>query len=219
MIRRWSHINSININSLDFFFFEKQRKISIFKNSVNFKKFKYKYSKFKRKSNLRLKHGSSFLIYTNVFKTWSADYIFNKHSIKNQYLINIFPNNSFFYNFNFIKNKNETATSSINYVFSTWSKKSYFYYFFKNHTNTFPYFKNNNIAFVWYLKNLPSNPTIALTYTQQDSTLYPYNIQNSIDYKKKFNFLNFFLYTNVLIFSKIIQYYKILTILVYFKNI
>ena len=42
----------------------KTHKIFLFKSSVNFKRFTFKITKFKRKSLIRMKHRSLFLIYT-----------------------------------------------------------------------------------------------------------------------------------------------------------
>jgi len=102
MIRRWSCLININTDFKTFNQFSKTHKIFLFKSSVNFKRFTFKITKFKRKSLIRMKHRSLFLIYTNILKYWVKDFMFNKLYLKYQFFNKIFINNFFFYNFNFI---------------------------------------------------------------------------------------------------------------------
>mgnify|MGYP001289333905 CR=1 FL=1 len=55
------------------------------------------------------------------------DYLFNKNFSKNQFFNKIFINNFFFYNFNFIKNRNENFFYNFNFYFSVLINKSYLY--------------------------------------------------------------------------------------------
>lgn len=207
MIRRWSHINTINIDvSLNFLLVKKYNKINVFKNSVNFKRFTFKRTKFKRKSLTRVSHISKFLIYTNVFKFWSKNYLMNKHLSKNQYLYNIFLKNIFFYNFNFIKNKNENIFYNFNFVFSTWIKKSYFYHFKKNALT--PIFcKNNNITTAWYSNSINVNNQIVPAYTHFDSNLFSHTI---FDKKYLYDFNEFFFILYSIQIQKYVELYKLI---------
>jgi len=123
MIRRWSRIISINTSLNNFLFLNKYSKINTFKNSVNFKRFKFKITKFKRKSIARIKHKSTWFMYTNIIKFWSKDYLTTKHLIKTQHLINIFNKNILAYNYNFIKNTNQITCQNFNFIVNSFTKK------------------------------------------------------------------------------------------------
>lgn len=214
MIRRWSCINNFNIQiKKDFFLLSKSNKINIFKTSVNFKKIKSRYTKFKRKSITRVIHVSTFLIYTNVFKFWSKNYLLNKHLFKNQFLFNIFPKNAFFYNFNFIKNKNENIFYNFNFIFSSWVKNSYLRFLNINKTNIF-FLKNNNITTAWYYSNLNlTNHTIP-NYSSFEGVLYPFD-ENTYNVKYDINiFFDIFAMLNM---QKIIELYKTVYLLFLFS--
>ena len=127
MIRRWSCLIDLNNNFHVYNSFLKTHKISVFKSSVNFKRFTFKYTKFKRKSLIRLKHRSNWLIYTNVLKLWIKDYLFNKNYLRYQYFNKIFLNNSFFYNFNFIKNRSVLFFYNFNFIFSVFTNNLAFF--------------------------------------------------------------------------------------------
>jgi len=58
--------------------------------------------------------------------------MFNKLYLKYQFFNKIFINNFYFYNFNFIKNRNENHFYNFNFYFSTFTKKGYFYFTNKN---------------------------------------------------------------------------------------
>jgi hypothetical protein len=206
MVRRWSRINNFNIDiGSSFFFIKKQNKLNLFKTSVNFKKFKFKYTKFKRKSLTRIKHSSTFLVYTNIFKFWSKNYIFNKHLSKAQYAHNVSLKNIFFYNFNFIKNKNENIFYNLNFLFLTLNKKKYL----QQHKNCeFFFFKNTNITFGWSNYSFNPNSGVIPAYSQFDFNMYPTSstINNFYDYSELF----YILY--LINIQKYIELYKVLLI-------
>lgn len=213
MVRRWSHINTNNLDFKNFNKFEKRNKINIFKLSVNFKRFTFKITKFRRKSMARFKHTSNWLIYTNIIKFWSIDYLFLRHFCKIQFFNGIFINNSFIYNFNFSKIRNDLHSYNFNFFFSIWTKKSYQYY----NLNMFKYFKNNNITFTWFNETPFLNNSINFSYSQWDNNLYPIKLsKNDIDLKTFNNQLLFNLYFNQII-NCLIEVRKILILLFFFN--
>jgi len=175
MIRRWSCLININNNFNSYDFFKKSHKINLFKNSVNFKRFTFKFTKFKRKSLIRLKHRSNWLIYTNVFKLWVKDYIFNKNYFRYQFYNKIFINNFLFYNFNFIKNRNENFFYNFNFIFFVFTNKNYSY-FFKNKLLNF---KNTPITTAWYFNVPQLNNSILPIYTSWENNFYSFNLNKN----------------------------------------
>ena len=155
MIRRWSCVINITNNFNNFTQFNTLRKITLFKSSVNFKRFSFKITKFKRRSLMRLKHRSSFLIYTNIFKYWVKDFMFNKLYLKYQFFNKIFTNNFFFYNFNFIKNRSELFFYNFNFIFTTLNNKKFFYF-----SNKKSILKNSSLIIAWFISKPEYNNTI-----------------------------------------------------------
>lgn len=168
MIRRWSYINQLSNNLKNFNVFEKRFKLKTFRLSVSYKKYTFKVTKFKRKSLIRFKHTGNWLIYTNVFKLWSKDYMFNKHYVKFQYFNKIFLNNFLFYDFNFTKNRNETVYSNFNFFFSILSKKSYFYFF----KQSFKHIKYFSLTFAWFLEKPLINQNIVPFFNTWGNNFY-----------------------------------------------
>ncbi len=208
MVRRWSCVINIKNNfSFKNNFFFKNYKIEIFKNAVNFKRFSFKFTKFKRKSLIRIKHKTNFLIYTNLIKYWVKDYMFNKNYVKYQYLNKIFLNNFYFYNFNFTKNRNESFFYNFNFIFSTFLNNKFFYfnkYLFSN-------FKNSSLTTAWYVSNPHINFSVLPVLSSWESTLTPFNELKN----KNFNFNTLFDIIFSMNLKKIIEIRKILIIMFY----
>lgn len=195
MIRRWSCVISITNNFSNFNQFNKLHKIVLFKSSVNFKRFSFKITKFKRRSLMRLKHRSSFLIYTNIFKYWIKDFMFNKLYLKYQFFNNIFINNFFFYNFNFIKNKNESFFYNFNFIFTTLTNKKFFYFLHKN-----PLIKNSPLTTAWFLAKPDISITVLPIYNNLQNLYFSYqeNFNTDFDLNEIFNLVfNLFLKKNI----------------------
>lgn len=208
MIRRWSCLININNNFINEKKFFQKYKINLFKTSVNFKRFTFKLTKFKRKSFIRLKHRSNFLLYTNILKFWVKDYLFNKNFGKYQYFNKIFINNFFFYNFNFIKNRNEGFFYNFNFYFSTFTNKNFFYF-----NNKSPFYKNTPLFLAWFLKSPNLNNSVIPVYSQWNSLFFNYKNFNdlNLDFNSIFdNFFNIFLQKNI-------EIRKIFILLFYFK--
>lgn len=210
MIRRWSCLINITNNFSNTNKFFLKHKINLFKSSVNFKRFTFKVTKFKRKAFIRLKHRSNFLLYTNILKYWVKDYLFNKHFIKYQYYNKLFVNNFFFYNFNFIKNRNENFFYNFNFYFSILTNKTYFYFH-----KTLPFYKNTPLSLGWFLNSPIINNSIIPVYNQWDKDFFKYN-----DLKKfndNFDFSIIFDDIFTIILKKNIEIRKIFILLFYFK--
>lgn len=208
MIRRWSCIINLNTNFNSHKRFFKHYKITTFKGSVNFKRFSFKFTKFKRKSLIRLKHRSNFLIYTNIIKLWIKDYLFNKNYLRFQFLNKIFVMNFYFYNFNFIKNKNDNFLNNFNFVFSTFNNKNYFY-FNKNYINNL---RNAPLILAYYLNKPFLNETTLPTFFKDNNVLFSFYTKNNFlnhDFLSDFDF-----FFNITL-NKILEIKKIITIFFY----
>lgn len=208
MVRRWSCLIDINNNFINEKKFFQKYKINLFKNSVNFKRFTFKLTKFKRKSFIRLKHRSNFILYTNILKFWIKDYLFNKNFSKYQYFNKIFINNFFFYNFNFIKNRNENFFYNFNFYFSTFTNKNFFYF-----NNKLPFYKNTPSFLAWFLKSPNLNNSIIPVYSQWNYSFFNYKDFNDLAYDFNSIFNNFF----DIFLKKNIEIKKIFILLFYFK--
>ena len=210
MIRRWSCLINITNNFSNNNFFFLKYKINLFKTSVNFKRFTFKLTKFKRKAFIRLKHRSNFLLYTNVLKFWIKDYLFNKHYIKYQYFNKIFINNFFFYNFNFIKNRNENFFYNFNFYFSILTNKTRFYFYKKP-----SFYVNTPLFLAWFLNNPSISNSVIPVYNQWDNSYFTYKTPSIND-----SFFNFnIVFSNLfdIFLKKNVEIRKIFILLFYFK--
>ena len=209
MVRRWSCLIELNNNFDNFNYFSKNHKINLFKSSVNYKRFTFKFTKFKRKSLIRLKHRSNWLIYTNVIKFWVKDYMFNKHYLRYQFYNKIFINNFYFYNFNFIKNRNENYFYNFNFIFSTFTNTKYSYFFGKNII-----LKNSPTTVAWFLNTPVFNNSVIPIYNTWNDIFYNFESNKSSDNILEDIFDTFF----SIFLKKNVEVRKIL-ILLYYKNI
>jgi len=210
MVRRWSCLINITNNFSNNKIFFLKHKINLFKTSVNFKRFTFRLTKFKRKAFIRLKHRSNFLLYTNVLKFWIKDYLFNKHYIKYQYFNKIFINNFFFYNFNFIKNRNENFFYNFNFYFSILTNKTYSYFY-----NKPPFYNHTSLFLAWFLNNPSMSNSIIPVYNQWDDSFFTCKTFNTND-----DFFNFTVIFNNLFdifLKKNVEIRKIFILLFYFK--
>jgi len=169
MVRRWSCLINLNNNFNNFLKFKKNYKINLFKSSVNFKRFTFKITKLKRKTLIRFKHTSNWLIYTNIIKYWVSDYMFNKIYLRYQFLNKIFLNNFYFYNFNFIKNRNETFFYNFNFIFFTFTNKKLFYF-----SKTPFLVKNSSLFIALFTENPLINSSVLPVYSSWNQNFYPY---------------------------------------------
>ncbi len=212
MIRRWSCLINLNNNFSNFSNFKKNHKINLFKSSVNFKRFAFKFTKFKRKSLIKFKHRSNWLLYTNILKYWVTDYMFNKNYLRYQFLNKMFFKNFYFYNFNFIKNRSETFFYNFNFIFFTLTNKKMFYFSKKN-----IFIKNSPLFIALCLSNPILNSSTVPVYTSWNNELYPYsNLLDELQthvYSLDLLFDTFF----DIFIKKIVEIRKIIIILHYFN--
>ncbi len=196
MIRRWSCIIDITLNFNILSQFKKTHKIALFKSSVNFKRFAFKVTKFKRRALMRLKHRSSFLIYNNIFKYWVKDFMFNKLYLKYQFFNRIFVNNFFFYNFNFI--------------FTTLNNKKFFYF---SHNKSI--IKNSPLTAAWFVLKPNLSTSVIPFYLNFQNLYFSYENMSSID----FNVTEVFDIPFNLMLKKIVEIRRIVSILFFIKLI
>lgn len=127
MVRRWSHINYLNsfflTNSFNFFKVKKKNKIYNIKFSLSLKRFNKKFTKFRRKSLKKIKHLTNWILYHNIFKFWSKDFLLKKKTSSYIFTFNIFFKNYFFFNL-FLYKKNFNFLNNCNFIFSNLSSKS-----------------------------------------------------------------------------------------------
>lgn len=207
MIRRWSCINAANSLLSNVKTFEKIAKVNIFKNTINYKRFTFKITKFKRKALIRVKHKTNWLLYTNIIRLWVKDYLFNRHFLKMQANVKVHLSHFYFYNFNFIKNQRGAQLYNFNFVFSTWSKKSYNYF----HPNACVYLKFSPLVFAWFDAAALIDKTVVPVYTEIEKSLFVYDDAQFFlfDFNQIFDFHHF------MVLQKIIEIRKILAILFY----
>lgn len=227
MVRRWSFINYSNLSlnfkdSKKFFFYKKIAKVKIFKSTVVARRFYKKYTKFRRKAFNRMKHRTNWLIYTNVFKFWSQDYLNNKYPAKVQFLTNFFVDNFFFFNFNAMKNKNPEIFFNWNFTFinlsqhrttlpvlkwSIWTNSS-------NFLNSRKFLNNKSLSLGWKTDKFVSNELTVPTYSSWDQLWY-LNDYSEENFKISLFFDFNLFYTNMhnIFFHKILIFYKILIFL------
>ena len=209
MVRRWSCIITLNkINPLTKTF-KKIHKISIFKSSVNFKKFSHKFTKFKRKSLIRFKHKTNWLPYTSVFKFWVKDYIFNKNYARYQFFNKIFINNVVFFNFNLIK-KLTNFSFNFNFIFYVFLNKNYKYFYKSKIKNI----SNSALSVGFYPLNINLPISVAPTYRSFDNSFFPFSLNVT---HHSFEFTNLFDFIYSLHISKLVEFRRALCILFYFK--
>lgn len=210
MIRRWSRINFINNNINNIYLI---CKIENFKTSVNFKKFFFKITKFKRKNLIRWKHKTNFINFIYIFKKWTLDYLFFKNIIKFQFFNNIF----FFCviantTLNLINKQLPTLNNINHFNIFHLTKKNLIYFYNKsfnfNYTNL-----NWNFIFSTSLNNIKTNnKIIGLTEFYEK---YSYDIKlTEIDNTSFFfnKIYSIFFDINLL---KMIELYKIFNLFFY----
>lgn len=210
MIRRWSCVISINNNFSNLNLFKKKFKINLFKSSVNLKRASIKFTKFKRKALIRIKHQNNFLIYTNIIKFWIKDYLFNKNYFKFQFFNGIFLNNHSFFNISFIKLKNIEIANNFNFIFANFTNKNMFYF---AKFNTLNYFKFLPLSVCFFDSNINKTNASLPSYQLYDNILYFNTDSNTKQFDLSLIFENIFNIT----LQKINEIRKILIILIFFK--
>jgi hypothetical protein len=86
--------------------------------------------------------------------------MFTKIYLRYQFLNKIYLNNFYFYNFNFIKNKNENFFYNFNFIFFNFTNKKLFY-FFKNNTS----FGNSPLSIAFFIEKPNLNNCVLPVYS------------------------------------------------------
>jgi len=211
MVRRWSRINEFNFffKNKKLFFFKKSSKYKMFKLTVSTRKFYKKYTKFRRKAFNRLRHKTNWLVYSNLFKFWSYDYLTTKTISKKFWLLNSQQFNFTAFNWSSAKNTNPELFFNFNYHMLNLNSL-----FFKQRTDS----SNFNNFFFW--KNF-KNISIALTETfnsidleaASSLLLYDnllYEIPNDLSSSLNSDFLLFFKINSEYSLQYLMSTYKII---------
>jgi hypothetical protein len=193
--------------------------------ALNYKKYKLGFSKFKRRKFSRWKRRQNWLIYNQVIKNWVIDYKFNKNLAKSQYFENMFLNNFFVYNFEYIKKKNPLTWTNANDYYLYSCSKLFFFYFFqrlkkKNILNTTTLFKNSNFLIVSKcetdLKNFNKLSNMIDVFNKSENLSYFVDDKINVTSQKPNLFsLNIFLTKTVTL--HLINFYKIFIFFFYYK--
>lgn len=222
MVRRWSHINYLNsfflLNSFNFFKIKKKNKIYNIKFSLSLKRFNKKFTKFRRKSLKKIKHLTNWIIYHNIFKFWSKDFLLKKKISSYLFIFNIFFKNYFFFNL-FLYKKNFIFLNNCNFISSNISSKSNYLlqnlsiiFFFKKFF-LFNFMKNKETCF--YKTSFYFNKKIFI-YESSLSNKYLFNFYNSTYDNTDYPLLiNTNLKNNIIIYNNINFFINVLKINLY----
>ena len=205
MIRRWSRINAVNTNDTTLFHYRRRLRIKNFRSVVNYKKFIYGRTRIKRRAIARFKHNTSWLIFFSFFREWIKDCAFVRRYAAPQFMHEVLPDAHVFYNFSFVKIRNEFMFYSFNFVFSVWPKHLYRHLC----AGGFRFFANNNITFAW-ARNVSLDGRVALpAYTVHRNDLVP------CDYDTDAEWFYFFDAIFLMQLLRVVELRKILIMLLY----
>lgn len=215
MVRRWSSINTFNFSlknkNKKLFFFKKSSKYRVFRITVSVRKFYKKFTKFRRKAFNRLRHKTNWLVYSNILKFWSCDYLNTKSFAKKSWILNSRQFNVVTFNWSSVKNLNTEIF--FNYNFNILNLNSFFFFkkiwFCNNSYFTFwDKFKNISISLSEsYLPN-EFDATPALFY-YEDFFYEIFSDFNQNDVSSfDFTFFSFYGTCGNLIFEQYLNIYK-----------
>jgi len=140
MIRRWSLIKKfdslIKIKPISNWKFLKWKFNSIkFLKSLIYRKQLSMISKFKRIKLSHWKRQNTWVIYTQIIKSWLWDYKLYKQFINSQHNNVIFLTNILIFNPYYVKKKNPLNESSIPYSLTNSSSKCFYYFYLNKYSN------------------------------------------------------------------------------------
>jgi len=216
MVRRWSRINALNNVLKNLIFFHFSYLFLTFKNSIIFKKFQIKYTKFKRKKFFKTKHRNNWLMYSQIIKSWPLDFTFMKARAKYQFKIHLTSLVFLTYNSEYLyvnryktfllKNTRLSVFFTKNFKAhpccfnSSYTNLSLNYYFFENYSLMDAAFKNENAQFLLFLSNFEH--------------LYFFNHQKYLLLKTlNFDLDLLFFYNEKTALTMLLEIYKTLTLL------
>lgn len=217
MIRRWSRVINVNTNLTVRKKYHFKYFYVSFKKSIIFKKFRFKNTKFIRRSLIKAKHKGNWSIYLQIFKHWVFDFKFSKTIVKYQLYNEIFLLNFLTYDFCHLDYK-KFSNFEINFFLSTHLTKR-IYRFFK----PFNYY--------WDPSHLPTNlislpsPSKLILFENENANIIPiflntnclwysFHDNSKLDFDQLFFDLNYFFknYEN-LIYNELLEIYKLLTLI------
>lgn len=215
MVRRWSSINTFNFSlknkNKKLFFFKKSAKYRVFRVTVSVRRFFRKYTKFRRKAFNRLRHKTNWLIYSNIIKFWSYDYLNTKSFTKKIWMLNSQQFNVIIFNWSSVKNLNTELFFNYNFnilnlnslfLNRTWFDSASYFSFWNK-------FKNISIGLSEnYLTNeFDSTPALFHYEDFFYEVLADFNKNESLLFDSIF--LSIYDTTNDLIFEQYLNIYKI----------
>ena len=213
MVRRWSSINELNIDLINFKKFKKTSRLLVFRSSVYFKRFLIKRTKFKRKSIARWKHKTNWSIYFNVLKYWSGDYHFSRQVARFQFFNKIFLSNFVIYDFNYIRARHAKMFSTFSNTITNASSKKLIYYFYSKRftiRNKICRNLNNVTSYLPYPIVVENDLNLLPVYTSHQKLLYPVNLI------KNFDFVNTHYTLFEITLKQVVELYKVLILINYF---
>lgn len=169
---------------------------------------------------MRLKHDTNLILLINSFKYWSTDYAFTKHLVKSQFMFNISDRNFLFYNYSFIKNKNENVFFNLNFLFSAMSKKKHFLETQRLKLSSYTaasFFKNNNLSFCWLFENPIEAREIVPTLSLWETSYYDY-YHNNLPICADYDFNQIFFFCAASAVSKQVEFYKFFVLFIFYQN-
>lgn len=229
MIRRWSHLNIFNnISNQNLSKLYKKSKLVLFKANVkykHFRKFKLLFKTTKRRAYRHLKHRSTFLVFSNIFKFWTIDYKNYINISKFEYTFNIYSFNYLIYNSNFLKNNNPDLHYNTNFLFSslTIRRNAMLLPIQKNFNIKYKELstKNNSISLIWHnetkddLTWLNETNLYFLLFINFDSQYVPASYDIT---KLNFNYQIIFSTLFLIFLKKIFSYYSLFVFFFYTKT-
>lgn len=218
MVRRWSHINRIEISKLHWRFFMNRFNITALTLSVRYKKYSWKFTFLKRRHWAKRKHISIWYHYFIILSSWSLFYRSIRQLFKYQYYYNIQYYNFIWVNPQHYGSLKKLTLDCLNFYNSTSISKKilkrFFNMYINNNINLTFYF-SNEIPFFGEKEKDYYNFNLQSVYDKEIYDLTPYHddYQQTI-YKKSLIFNNFNLG-----FKQAIEIYKITLYLFFFKII
>lgn len=220
MIRRRSCITIINQNFTDFIKFYKIKRRRLFRSALNYKKYFTLRTKFKRRHLRKLKHGRNFLIYYNVLKYWTDDYRITKRWVRFQYYNRFFLNNSIVTNDNqWVRHQEKTFPQLDQLVVASITTK--FLRALRNDSFKFvslSYKGTNHVHAFYPSSNMLPQSSITEIISIYDLQTFANNVVAFSDNDEidDFDLIDDYLF--FVVFSQIIEIYKILIFLLYASN-
>lgn len=215
MVRRWSCINNYNIDMNLFLKFHVFRRLTIFRNSLKFKRFWNEGTRFKRLRMMRLRHRHNWLVYLNIIKYWVQDVQFTKHHSRFQYFNYFFINNYIIFDGNYIKRQKLKLFMMQDQWVSAALTRRFFSSLgqFKNSRMLCSYPNANHVHAFFpadeIIPNIITLPVVAIF------DLVAYGLNSDLEHEDDFETLTALLFT--ISCQQHIEIYKILSLLFYFK--